>query len=372
MPSMIQSLAMADGNTLTFDANVPGGYTLQSHSTNATSLQKIKAQSWDFVVLQDQSQVPSFPWAQVQTEVFPFAETLVDSIRSANACAIPVFFNTWGRQNGDPQWDSINTFEKMNDRLFRAYAYMAEQNSTLLAPIGMAFKHIKQDPAAVVTFHQLYSPDGSHPSSFGSYLAACVFYESLFAESSVGNTFRPNAINANQAEYLQTVANHVLNNVDSIESNFAIPLADFEFQQNTSMVTVENHSKHAFTYSWSFGDGFTSTAFEPTYNYTTSGDFIIELTATYCNRSSTHKDTVEVRVLAVQDLRNTEKSLTVFPNPTKNQFEVKSASSTFQLFSIGGEFLGEHATHTSLRLNLPVGTYLVKTENATQRLIKIE
>lgn len=369
---MIQSLAMADGNTLSFDANVPGGYTLQGHSTNATSLQKIKDQVWDFVVLQDQSQMPSFPWAQVETEVFPFAETLVDSIRSANACAIPVFFNTWGRQNGDPQWDSINTFEKMNNRLYRAYTHMAEQNSAQRAPIGMAFQHIKQDLAPAVTFDQLYSPDGSHPSSFGSYLAACIFYESFFAESSIGNTFRPSVINANQAEYLQTVANHVLTKVDSIENYYTIPLADFEFQQNTSLVTVENNSKHAFTYSWSFGDGFTSTAFEPTYNYATTGNYVIELTATYCNRSSTHTDTAIVNVLSVQNSLNKTESLTVFPNPTKNQFEVKSTTSTFQLFSIGGEFLGEHATNTLLRLNLPVGTYLIKTENATQRLVKIE
>ena len=70
LPNLISNLAMADGNTLIEDRNTPGGYTLEGHSTNTTSLTKIAANDWDFVVLQDQSQRPSFPWAQVNEEVF--------------------------------------------------------------------------------------------------------------------------------------------------------------------------------------------------------------------------------------------------------------------------------------------------------------
>lgn len=31
---------------------------------------------------------------------------------------------TWGRENGDPQWEPINTFDKMNARLRDAYVPM--------------------------------------------------------------------------------------------------------------------------------------------------------------------------------------------------------------------------------------------------------
>ena len=51
--------------------------------------------------------------------------------------------------------------------------------------------------------------DGSHPSIYGSYLAACVFYNVIFETTPVGNTFLPAGVTQNQATYLQSVAYHV-------------------------------------------------------------------------------------------------------------------------------------------------------------------
>ena len=59
LPSLCQQFAEAEGNVLITDSNTPGGQTLISHSTNSTSLQKISQGNWDYVVLQDQSQVPT-------------------------------------------------------------------------------------------------------------------------------------------------------------------------------------------------------------------------------------------------------------------------------------------------------------------------
>ena len=94
LPGLIASMATADGNILIKDQSTPGGHKFYDHTINGTSLMKISADTWDYVVLQDQSQYPSFPWSQVQTDVLPYAEILVDSIRSANDCAVPLFFNT--------------------------------------------------------------------------------------------------------------------------------------------------------------------------------------------------------------------------------------------------------------------------------------
>lgn len=91
LPGQIAGIAAADGNILIKDQNTPGGYTFEGHSTNTTSLTKIAGNTWDYVVLQEQSQLPSFPYDQVNTEILPFLEILVDSIRAANECAIPLF-----------------------------------------------------------------------------------------------------------------------------------------------------------------------------------------------------------------------------------------------------------------------------------------
>ena len=63
---MISEIALSFGDTVNYDSNTPGGCTLQGHTINSTSLSKISQQSWDFVVIQAQSQEPSFPLLKLQ------------------------------------------------------------------------------------------------------------------------------------------------------------------------------------------------------------------------------------------------------------------------------------------------------------------
>tara|TARA_R110001592_G_scaffold111347_2_gene308325 strand:- start:2253 stop:2606 length:354 start_codon:yes stop_codon:yes gene_type:complete len=58
---LVKNIALSMGDTMFIDSNTPGGYTLKQHSTNATTLAKINSQQWDYVVLQEQSQIPSLP-----------------------------------------------------------------------------------------------------------------------------------------------------------------------------------------------------------------------------------------------------------------------------------------------------------------------
>ena len=64
---------------------------------------------------------PFFPPSQVASQVYPYAESLCEYIREANPCTDPVFFMTWGRENGDSQncaaYPPICTYEGMQDRL---------------------------------------------------------------------------------------------------------------------------------------------------------------------------------------------------------------------------------------------------------------
>ena len=101
LPQMVADVTTSTGDTLLFDSNTPGGYTLQGHSTNATSLAKIALSDWDYVVLQEQSQFPSFPISQVETDIFPYAHFLDSIINAENPCVETVFYMTWGRKNGE-------------------------------------------------------------------------------------------------------------------------------------------------------------------------------------------------------------------------------------------------------------------------------
>lgn len=369
MPGLVDSLANHDGNDLIKDQNTPGGYRLNQHATNATSLAKIAGDTWDYVVLQDQSQFPSFPSWQVAQEVYPFAELLCDSIRSANECAIPLFFNTWGRRDGDPQWDSINTFTKMNNRLNFAYTTMADDNSGRLSPVGIAFRHIHDDLNSPIAFNALYTNDGSHPSLIGSYLAACIFYHSIFETTSVGNTFIPNGLSLNQASYLQTVAHHVMTDVDTLALDQTQPVASFSYAIINGSFVFTNTSEHAFEFSWNFGDSNGSSAENPVHTFAQNVSHDVTLIAKYCGRTDTITQTINP--LGLSDETN-ELDWSMYPNPSNGSVVLKGDNTheIARIYSMTGQLVQEvNQFNVPIQLNLDAGLYIVKWSGSSRTLV---
>lgn len=366
LPSLVKSIAIADGNNVIYDTYIPGGSQLSQHATNPVTLGKITADNWDYVVLQEQSQKPSFPDAQVQSDVYPYAEVLVDSIYSNNECSIPLFYGTWGRQVGDPQWEGINTFEKMNDRLFKAYSHMAEAAEGMLSPVGIGFGHIKQDPNAVVSFNALYTVDGSHPTIKGSYLAACIFNNMIFEGWSSGNSFLPAGLTANEAEYLQAVADHVIYEVDSVQVDFRPYLEDNDFTTTVvgGQVTFASSIFGGDFTSWDFGDGQTSTQENVTHNYTNSGVYeVIMYSSAHCQTDSTKKNiTISTLDLSHEALI----SFNVYPNPSKGKISIDvQGDEDYFIYSLLGK---EIYSGKVKELILPSGVYIVRYRNESRKI----
>lgn len=368
LPSLVTSLAQASGNGIYTDAHIPGGAQLNQHATNPVVLNKIASEDWDFVVLQEQSQIPAFPYSQSSTLFYPNAAILADSIYSNSECSVPLFYNTWGREMGDPQWDSINTFEKMNNRLFIAYSRAAEQAEAMLSPIGIGFAHINQDVNALVSFNDLYTSDGSHPTIKGSYLAACIFNNVIFSGISTGNTFVPNGMNSGEAEYLQSVADHVVYDVDSVQIDFRPDLSnnDFATTVNSGQATFTPSILEGDFHSWSFGDGQNSTQENATHTYTSNGTYeVVMYSSANCQLDSVKQEVV----ISTLGLSSEELSgLNVYPNPSKN--------GVVNIDLIGNE---TYSVYTSLgkeiyqgkdkQLNLSKGVYLVKYKNQSRKII---
>src|SRR5690554_730517 len=89
LPSLISSLAQADGNPVLTEAHIPGGSQLNQHAVNSTVLDLIASKDWGYVVIQEQSQIPSFPHSQAQNLFYPHAKTLTDSVYANNECSVP-------------------------------------------------------------------------------------------------------------------------------------------------------------------------------------------------------------------------------------------------------------------------------------------
>lgn len=328
LPGIIQEIALSKGNIFSHQSHTPGGATLAQHASNPTVQNLLNSEEWDYVILQDQSQNPSFPPSQVASQVYPYAASLSEDIRLANLCTEPVFFMTWGRENGDAQncafYPPLCTYEGMQDRLTESYTEMAEDNNALLAPVGTAWKNIRANYPNI----DLYSSDGSHPSIHGSYLAACVFYSVLFNESPI-NAFIPNNISSADAAIIQETA---YNSTQENEINFSlVPEAIADYQLIGDSLYFYNQSQNFNTMEWiGISQNINSTADPLIVNV---GDFtgIYEVELLVSNGCTESSVTIQINDLAIVDL---ETRLSIFPNPSTGILNCDIESKEVQAISV--------------------------------------
>jgi hypothetical protein len=325
LPLLVSSIAAANGDTLLYDNNTPGGYTLKNHVNDLNSAAKIDAAPWQFVVLQAQSQEPAFSPGQVNSQTLPYAIILDSLIKKNNPCTKTMFYETWGRKNGDAQncafYPPICTYTGMQDRLKQSYKMFADTTKGIVVPAGEAFrKSILQNSNL-----ELYDADQSHPSLNGSYLAAAVFYEMLFQKSVISNTFNP-GLAANTHTFLQQVAHSVVNDsllVWNIGKN--LPWSDFTYTQTSASNFQFQSTFNNYDHFWNFGDGFTTVSPQPVHQFNSAGTF----TVTHVVGDSCYKDVSKtvITVLATQVPENkwSTDMPTIYPNPCKEMFWIKGA-----------------------------------------------
>ena len=325
LPNLVKQIALSGGDTLYVDNNTPGGYTLQGHSGNATSISKINSLDWDFVVLQDQSQRPSRPPATVASIVYPYAAILDSIIEANDPCTETVFYMTWGRKFGDAtfcgSYPIVCTYEGMQQRLRESYLEMGTMNSAPVAPAGMAWKHSREADSTI----NLWSGDNSHPSLAGSYLTACVFYSTFYRRSPVGYAYTA-GLDSTTALFLQGIAaSTVFDSMEVWGTEINDPVAEFSTSMGANPVVFTDLSKNATSWQWDFGDGTTSTAQNPVHIYDSLGTYTVTLIIDSGCKQDTLIDAVMVSVIAgVED--ELSQMVSVFPNPARAVVQFESQS----------------------------------------------
>lgn len=241
LPSLYKNLANSGGYTVLVDQSTPGGCTLSNpsngHLFNQTSLLKIIEESWDYVILQEQSQYPVIPYWKTNY-FFPGAHSLDSLIKQNNSCSEALMFMTWGRETGGIQCNGgycsidFTDFYHMTDSMASSYIGVARELDIPVSPVGMAWKSaLTADPSI-----NLFNADGSHPSLEGSYLAACTFYASIFFESPEVLEFI-STLDESTASFLQQIASEtVFNNLTLWNIDTTTLSAAFEFEQSEDTV----------------------------------------------------------------------------------------------------------------------------------------
>jgi len=177
LPTVFRDLARAGGQNVETSIVAEGGETLADHAASPESVDAVRGSRWQFVVLQEQSQIPAVESAR-QSQMFPAARSLVGIIRAAGAT--PILLQTWAHRDGWP--DYRLGYPAMQAAITEGYRALGAELGVAVAPAGQAWQTmLRQDPTIA-----LWQEDGSHPSRAGTYLAACVLYARIFNASPVG------------------------------------------------------------------------------------------------------------------------------------------------------------------------------------------
>ncbi len=212
MPQLFANLSESGGHPVIIDSNTPGGHTLEQHSNNLTSLDKISLGIWDYVVLQENSQYPVINYLRYNS-MYPAARELDSLITFFNG-ATAIFMN-WGWRYGGQcevnghQSPVFEDYFHMQDSMTSACTEIAIELSAVLAPAGEAWRTAVTWDTTLV----LWNPDNYHPALNGSYLTACVFYAIFYDESPVGLEYS-GGLSDDEALFLQQAAWETLTDID--------------------------------------------------------------------------------------------------------------------------------------------------------------
>ena len=160
LPGLLSAIAEA-GACATIESRViaAGGASLRRH-WNAGAADTISDGKWDYVLFQEQSRLPIKNGKRFHENVREFVPVMKES------GATMVLFMTWARKH-----------EPENQKLLTdSYDSIGKELAATVVPVGSAWREMleKHDTP------ELHAEDGSHPTLAGSYLAACVFYTTLF------------------------------------------------------------------------------------------------------------------------------------------------------------------------------------------------
>ncbi len=363
LPNLVDLVAQSVGDDLEYSAHTPGGNTLMNHAQNNQLAQTITTEDWDFVAIQAQSQEPSFPTSQFTTETLPYANQLVDAIKDNNACTEPVFYMTWGRENGDagncPFAPWVCTYEGMDDSLRARYEYMAEVNESLVSPVGAVWRELRDNG---IPFN-LYVGDGSHPSIYGSYTAALTFYTIFFENDPTLITYVPNGISSTDATTIKNATkNIVYNNLAQWNVGEYTAQANFTYNIDSNSVAFTNTSTKTDTYEWLFPDNSTSTDEDPSFDFQANGDYEVQLIATGCGKSDTITETITIAGL---DIDEHVLNFNFYPNPVKSTLTVYSNSPALdfliEIYNMQGQLVKTTENISTVDVSeLPAGEYALK------------
>ncbi len=174
LPTLVHGLANENGIDVDIDSLTVGGRRLYENllpddEKYAELLSLLAKKRYSVLVLQEQSYTPMTDYSAFKRGV----EGLIDLVEPEKT----VLYATWGRKEGCPFLVERGlSSAEMTEKLGSAYGELAEIFGTYISRVGQCFAYISQNHPDI----ELYTEDMSHPSYYGSCVAALVHYKTIF------------------------------------------------------------------------------------------------------------------------------------------------------------------------------------------------
>ncbi|MCP4542204.1 MAG: hypothetical protein GY832_34205 [Chloroflexi bacterium] len=197
LPGTFAELARAGGHEVSVDSLVRGGYALEQYVADGSAQTKLNDGPWDFVILQESTLIFAEE-SERNARMAPAVRSLAESIEQAGGQTVLAMM--WATSQAINQ-NELESFSEAQAQAAASTFKMAEEVNGLVAPVGIAWEN-----AMLKTLDfKLWTFDKVHATPEGTYLMACVLYNTIYQQSSEGLNATA-GLPEEMAQFLQWVA----------------------------------------------------------------------------------------------------------------------------------------------------------------------
>lgn len=333
LTGMLMDMAILAGDSVYQISSAGSGQTLANHAApGSPSMNEIATGAYDIVVLQEQSQIPSFTDTEVNALFFPYVKTLDSAIKAANPCTKTLLYMTWGRKNGDDMncanWPPVCTYAGMDSLLRKRYLEAAVANECMVSPAGAVWRYLREHHPEI----NLYEPDNSHPSFEGTYAVACCFYSTIFKKSPSNFALNYHLDDSTVQKIKTAVDSIVIPQSDIWQLDIYSTRAKFNYSITGTYVSFNNTSDNAQSYKWFFGDGDTVELKNPVHAFI-PGKYKITLIAKGCFGNDTLVYDLNMpSESAISTAKYT--TMNLYPIPAQDELVMRSSIEAAEIWAI--------------------------------------
>ena len=206
MPNLFKKLVEGTGKKVTVSSVTKNGHQLikfaDFSTTEGKKVEKALKKKWDYVVLQDASR----SFLEKDPTTLKAVQKLNKYIKKSGAKTI--LYMTWPFKNTHEIYSDstykIRNPEKFYEKVKDGYNNVAKKTGATVAPVGTSFMRLINQNSKI----NLYANDKYHPSKYGSFLAACTIYDTIYQERSSKSSYN-GGLSSKYAKTLKSTADAV-------------------------------------------------------------------------------------------------------------------------------------------------------------------